>query len=1742
MSTTLKDLIHERTQLKSSLTRFETFIGKISSETSIESISVRYEKITNLLDRFFELQLRIENSLISESGEYDEESASAERQSFEDRFFDVIAKCKRELISRSSPELHNLSTSGLPGSSGAPSRHLSAEFSHSGAALPSVAAKLPPLKLPEFNGSYSDWQTFYDTFNALVHNNQSLNNVERFYYLQGSLKGEPATIIASIGISDANYLTAWDLLRKRYENKKIIINSHIREIVNLQAVSRESHTALRKFSNTFSKNYRALESMGEKVSEWSTILLFLLSEKLDFYTRKEWENHSKNLTSTTIDDFIDFINQRCQILENLDTKGQSSVSKSNAFVNTDFRDTKFLSKCPFCKEQHFIYFCERFKALDVITRLNEVKKLKLCSNCLRSGHKSFECRSGGCKVCKQRHSSLLHRSSNTEVSCNQTDNVTVNHPNENLVQDSTALSNFQRGAGTSTVLLSTAIVNAFDKNNQIIPCRVLLDNGSQSNFVTKAFAEKLQLDTQQINIPVAGIDKIRTNIKESVEITISSQCTGYRANLNFFVLNSIASNIPQVTFDSSKLQIPSELTLADSEFSVSSDIDMLLGCEIFFDLLCVGQIKLGKSYPTLQKTLLGWIVAGSMPLSHKSFNNHQVLVSNYFTSDLKLELEKFWEIEEEPSSSSMSMSKDQLDCEISFVNNTSRDESGRFVVHLPLKSNFRSLGDSEERALNRFYALEKRLRNSPSLAFEYKQFLAEYQKLGHMSEVDRNSPRQFPIYYLPHHGVEKPASTTTKLRVVFDASSKTTSNLSLNDVLKIGPTVQSDLFSVLLRFRQHEYVLIADISKMYRQVLVHESERSLQRILWRESPDQEVRAFELNTVTYGTASASFLATRCLKQIAIENSTEYPIESEIISRDFYVDDLLTGNSDLGQLIRVRDNISKLLLRYGFYLRKYQSNHPNLIENLNNETSSEYIVAEDSTIKTLGVAWLPSRDVFEYKSHFEINNNDNHTKRSILSFIAKFFDPLGLLAPIIIKAKILIQRLWQLKIGWDESLPLYINSEWTKILSDITKVKLIQIPRFSLMRGAQGIIIHGFCDASEKAYACCIYFHSTDSEGRVETHLVCAKSRVAPLKSISLPRLELCGAVLLSRQIKKCINSLTIKIDNTFLWTDSTIVLSWLSSEPNTWKTFVCNRVAEIQRLTEGSCWNHVSSSDNPADIISRGAKIQDVSKSKLYWHGPDFLHLPRDQWRPKKLESNECNESSERRIKPVTFVAVSIPKCDLFERYSCLNKLIRVTSYCIRFITNSRCKDITERFSGELAPSELDHACKRLIRIAQTESFPEEVIRLNANKPLPSKSKLLSLSPFVDEIGILRVGGRLKHSELAYSGKHPILLPSSHLITKLIIDREHKRTLHAGASCTLSHIRQNFWPINGRQLVRSYIRKCVVCFKANPRIFAPQMGELPKDRVTPSRPFSRVGIDYAGPFEIKDGKTRSRKIVKGYVCVFVCLSTKAVHLELITDLSSEGFLSLLRRFVSRRGISHEIYSDNATNFVGAKNQLIKVSKLVSSSSFKDYISENFIKWHFIPARSPHFGGIWEAAVKSFKHHFKRICRNSILNYEEFYTLMTQIEAILNSRPLYPMSSDPNDLNVITPGHFLIGQAITAVPDVDLTNRAINHVKRYQYIQTLYQHFWKIWQREYLQSLQARTKWKLRKDTSMNAGSLVLLIEDGVPPIKWPLARIIEVHPGSDGIARVVSLKTGNGICRRAVQKIAVLPLDCEDYCE
>lgn len=727
---------------------------------------------------------------------------------------------------------------------------------------------------------------------------------------------------------------------------------------------------------------------------------------------------------------------------------------------------------------------------------------------------------------------------------------------------------------------------------------------------------------------------------------------------------------------------------------------------------------------------------------------------------------------------------------------------------------------------------------------------------------------------------------------------------------------------------------------------------------------------------------------------------------------------------------------------------------------------------------------------------------------------------------------MQELWLAKYNWDDTLPTDTQERWIAFRKQLNALTGISIPRHVSGENPMKIQLHAFSDASERAYGSPVYLRTVYANGRIQIRLLCSKSKVAPTNQITLPRLELCGAVVMVNLVQKLKDVLNTKFDSITYWTDSEIVLSWLQKDAPL-KTFVANRVSSIKRKTEKNQWRFISGTQNPADLVSRGVDTDDLKDNDLWWHGPEFLSKPENEWPEQKAALVSVPEE-EKAIKTILAVAVSPPSfIGKINHRNCIRTWQRIVAHCIKFATKqTKPKEQLGHFSRDL----LKRAMTELVKYAQDAEFREDID--NIRKGYPEKTRFKTMTPILDADGVLRVGGRLQQANLPFEQQHPAILPYHHEVTALIMRDIHLKNMHAGPQALLAATREKYWPIKGKTLAKSVVDLCILCARAKPRLLEQIMGDLPKERVNPAPCFKTTGVDYAGPITIH-ATGRGNRTIKSYICVFVCFTTKAVHLEVASDLTAKAFQRCLKRFIARRGIPHTVFSDNATNFQASNSQLKELAQQMRSGEFIDAVEDccnaHHIEWKFIPPRSPHFGG-WEAAVKSAKYLLIRTLHNHHLVYDEFITVVAEIEAILNSRPLSALSNDPNDLQPLTPGHFLTGAPLRGITEGNLPN--IPHTQQWLKLLQIKSEFWSRWVKEYLCELQYKTKWRVGHP-AIQLGTLVTLKDFNLPPLQWKLGRIIELIPGKDGCIRVVRVKTEKGVLTRAIHELAPLPVNTND---
>ena len=713
------------------------------------------------------------------------------------------------------------------------------------------------------------------------------------------------------------------------------------------------------------------------------------------------------------------------------------------------------------------------------------------------------------------------------------------------------------------------------------------------------------------------------------------------------------------------------------------------------------------------------------------------------------------------------------------------------------------------------------------------------------------------------------------------------------------------------------------------------------------------------------------------------------------------------------------------------------------------------------KTLGVWWLSDQDVFTFRESAP-SSKVKYTKRNFLKQIATLFDPIGLLAPFTIRAKMLLQQMWMAGLDWDEELTEPLTNAARAWFSELPELTQLQIPRCLLVGGKQidNVSLHTFVDASEDAFGAVAYVRHSYQDGTISTNIVAAKTRVAPTIATSIPRLELMGAVIGVRLSTRIARVLELRMSKAVFWSDSQNVLWWIHGHSRDFKPFVANRVGEIQTSTDPEQWRYIPTSLNPADILSRGMTAADLAKCNRWWKGPEYLRKPEEAWPTKVIKDNhtgydEMKQSSrltiftrmENSSESVCMVVYGNEDNFPLEppNYSSLLHLKRVLAWINRFVDNSR-KQKENRTSGELLCDELKRAEVQIIYHTQVTEFTDEWKALSRGKTLPTSSKLLGLQPKLDEEGLMGSDGRLKHAEfLPYDMRYPIILPRRNWVTNLIVKEFHERGNHAtGTNQTLAALSTRYWLLAGREEIRQWEKECAVCRRQKSKPCSQIMAPLPTSRLKPSlRVFVRSAVDFAGPIFTDQG--RRKRCEKRNLCLFTCLATRAVHLEMAYGLDTDAFLNAFYRMASHRGLPEEMYSDNGTNFKGADAELKSLLRELDENKIYQSIANKGVTWHLNPSLAPHFGGVQETMIKSTKKAIKAILGKTDINDKELTTAMIGAEGLINSRPLTYQSANPADDVPLTPNHFLHGQVGGQFAPTSCDETDYNLRKRWRRIQ-------------------------------------------------------------------------------------------------
>ena len=883
------------TDLRERLTVISSALAKLSGAAEeIHLIEQHQEQIADLKKELYDTRQNVISSCTPEEAD---EHAKTIVVDVDRLLFDVGATLKMKLPSKT-PRSHDKATADLP--------------------REDKMVKLPKIDTPTFNGDILNWLTFWEQYRVAIHDRTDLPQAQKLVYLRQSLKGDSArNVIEGLSRSGEQYDEAVKCLQERYDRPRLIHQAHVRKIVEAPGLKDNSGRELRRLHDTLQQHLRALHAMGKEPSPSFTTSL--IEMKLDPETMFEWQKASQDSTDVPpYAKLLEFLNLRAQASEFATSEPRKNprsdpypIKKhpSNRSVSHFVSVGGDSSKCVVCKdEKHPLYACTRFKALPQGRRIATLKENNLCMNCLKPGHFARQCTNmSRCRRCQKSHHTLIHSDSREAEQTEKPSRTTTAEP-------ATCTSAHAATGFASNTLLMTCQLLVHSPDSTALKARALLDSASSTTFISDRLTQALQLHKSSRNIKISGIAGLthHSPLHSVVNFDISpTSSPREKIQVSAVAVPRVAGDLPSqpVHWNASWAHL-SDLQLADPDFGRTGKVDTLLGIDVYANVLLHGRRNGPPDSPVAFETKFGWVLAGR---TNSSSSHHCVASYHVSATSCDQILSKFWEIEESPKNHALTnLSPEEQVVVDHFDKNHRRSESGRFIVPLPRKPQAKSIGESRSQAVRRFLSLERSL-HAKGRFQEFSDVIEEYFEMQHAELVPTADLQKPPeqVFYLPIHAVRKEHSTTTKIRVVFDASAKSSSGVSLNDTLLVGPTIHSPLLDVLLRFRSHRIALIADVSKMYRAIELVPADQDLHRFVWRKETTEPLKDYRMTRLTFGISASSFAANMAVKQNACDLSAQYPLAAQAVERSFYVDDCLTGADTVQDATQLQGQLQKAL---------------------------------------------------------------------------------------------------------------------------------------------------------------------------------------------------------------------------------------------------------------------------------------------------------------------------------------------------------------------------------------------------------------------------------------------------------------------------------------------------------------------------------------------------------------------------------------------------------------------------------------------------------------------------------------------------------------------------------------------------------------------------------------------------------------------------------------------------------------
>nr|CAD2185106.1 unnamed protein product [Meloidogyne enterolobii] len=1572
--------------------------------------------------------------------------------------------------------------------------------------------------------------------------------LQKICQLFAHVRGEAAAVLKGIEPLEENYEVAIEILKEEFEkeetqirklNKELFglktsqnFNDDIKLLRDLQRINRLMKTHKQTINipaislmieQKLSKAVlRQMLSKKRQSNEWNTeILIKNLAEIIkeeqavnEVYKESHQEFNEDKRQKTP----YKFGKTTMQYTTNEQKKEEprrKEVKIQNQIQPKQEERSKPKWPCPFCNLNHWSTDCRKIPTAE--ERYKLAREKKLCINCLRPGHQSKECSTKNkiCWFCKKQghHQAICLKQFGKKEERKQINNI------EEEIQLQSVRTNKEESNQTSILLTTT--ITVFNPEIPYKQEKVLcfFDSGSDQSYISKNLAEKLNLKLEKYKkVKLTGFAGANLGT-----YTLAKTKIGIQTKRGKRIYQMSATDQPLAKMTIVKIE-GKYRELYQEELKVpnhNTSPEILIGNDNYNDFYIKSERRLPNGF-WINESTVGKILSGQGNLK---INNRNLLDTQNHHTKLKSSLEQNneekgedknkieIETEEEKLTEKVErlLSKEMIGLEdaseisdeqkwmVQFENDikTPEETGDRYEVSLPWNENASNLQSNFALARGRLISTLKRLRKDKKLLEEYDKIIKQQIALEIIEEVKDPTKKVEHVHYIPHQPVVKKDSG--KVRIVYDASAKCkASDQSLNDCLEKGPILLKDLTGILIRTRLKEHLITGDIEKAFLQISIREKDRDALRFLWPADPANEeskIKTYRFKRVPFGIISSP-AHLGIVVQHHLKKNTDM-IEEDIL-KNIYVDNIIVGTDELDELEKIYRQLKEVFHKAKMNIREFISSDKEIINKIPEEDKGN-----NERTKLLGIEWIPEKDIYKIKLK-KWEEGTPTTKRTILAHYASTFDPLGLLSPALLPYKLLSHKIWEEKTDWDQPVSKKLKEEWVKITKR-QEGEPLEIPRkiSKYKINKEGNSLQIFADASKEAMGIAAYLRCKSKE-EIVTKLLFAKSLIVPIyvpnKHKTIPKLELQALKIATKIAKYLEKEIDLELEEVQLWTDAI---------------------------------DHIKGEENPADIATRGTSMKEIQNTN-WLEGPSWLKKEKEKWPETKTYYD--TKEHERKIKPteITLMTIIEEKVEEIDttRSSSWIKTKRVLALALRWknkTTKNKNKEIRPTEAKELERSE-----KILIKNIQKIYPPNEEERKNLNI-------------YEDNEEILRCKGRLGAETAHEKANQPIFLPKKARITAMIIKQAHIEMKHSGTNIVLAKLREKYWIPQARRTIRATIFNkknelyCITCSKKNTKAYQlPNPPDLPIYRIEDKfeKPFSSIGLDNFGPFIVKY-KNQQSKI---WGLIFVCTRIRAIHIEVVFDLTADEFLAAFTRFIARRGLPKIIVSDNAKTFKKANKAISQLWQRPKETN--DTLSNKGIEWYFNTEAAPWQGGLFERTIQMVKNPLSKTIGRRILKLSEMITLLTEIEKYVNERPLTYISE--NEINeVITPWKILVpypdNEPILKIDEeeeeyIPKGDTRAELIKRYTQNRSLAKHYWDLWKKEYLPSLLERQRRKLENNQPPKVGELTLIEQSEGKRNQWKVGKIEKLYTGADDQIRSALVKVQGKFLKRPINKLYNLEIN------